>query len=681
MKLDIFFEKFDQFADTPDAVAKMRELVLQLAVQGKLVEQRPKELSARECIRKASKPLVDVATDESIETPPGWVALPLGCLIAANTGGGTPSKQNPGYWNGPIPWASVKDVQREKYLISTIDSISEEGLKDSSSNLIPPNRLIVVTRMGLGKLAINTIAIAINQDLRAIEPTTALDLDFGYLLFKSLKMVGSGVTVKGITVDKLHAMPVLLPPLAEQKRIVAKVDELMALCDRLEAQQQERESRHAALARASLARFADAPTPANLPFLFHPSYTIPPADLRKSILTLAVQGKLVPQDPNDEPAEECLSRLGLKSTAIPDGDDLEINSLPTAWTRVRFEDVALVAGGVTLGRKLGDRKTVTLPYLRVANVKRGEIDLTVIKEVSIAEDEIERYALRENDLLMTEGGDWDKVGRAAIWRAEISVCLHQNHVFRARMRSSEFIPFWFERYFNSPVGRGYFESASKQTTNLASINMRQVRSCPIPLPPLAEQRRIVAKVEQLMALVDALEMQLAASRATAAKLLEALVAELTAPKRVVERPIFDTTAYLVQLIPALLKELQRPLPLDQLNAAIALLFLPDQLLPLVESTSGMEASSHFANFAQPNKEGCVNSALQLLTKTKTLRYPESEGPVILHRNPAKMPPIDAVIAIDARYLAAIIDLVPAVEIEVKTKPVSPKPVKKALLNV
>lgn len=178
---------------------------------------------------------------------------------------------------------------------------------------------------------------------------------------------------------------------------------------------------------------------------------------------------------------------------------------------------------------LGERKTVTLPYLRVANVKRGEIDLTVIKEVSIAEDEIERYALREYDLLMTEGGDWDKVGRAAIWRAEIPVCLHQNHVFRARMRSAELTPFWFELYFNSPVGRGYFESASKQTTNLASINMRQVRGCPIPLPPLAEQRRIVAKVEQLMALVDALETQLAAARATATKILSALVAELTQP--------------------------------------------------------------------------------------------------------------------------------------------------------
>ena len=119
---------------------------------------------------------------------------------------------------------------------------------------------------------------------------------------------------------------------------MAKVDELMALCDRLEAQQQERETRHAALARASLARFADAPTPANLNFLFHKSYTIPPADLRKSILTLAVQGKLVPQDPNDEPAEELLARTELRSRRLPQrtarGD---ANCSTGRWTRVPFD--------------------------------------------------------------------------------------------------------------------------------------------------------------------------------------------------------------------------------------------------------------------------------------------------------------------------------------------------------
>lgn len=540
MRLETFFEKFELFADVPNAVGKMRELVLELAIQGLLVEQSTDDIQAQDSLRESTKAVWPLTLNKDVPVPAGWAAIPLGCAIASNTGGGTPSKQNRTYWNGAIPWASVKDIQSEKYLTRTIDSITEEGLRNSSSNLIPPNRLLVVTRMGLGKLAINKMPVAINQDLRAIEPNEALDLDFAYLLFKALKLIGKGVTVKGVTLDVLHSMPVALPPLAEQKRIVAKVDELMALCDRLEAQQQERDTRHAALARASLSRFAEAPTPANLDFLFHKSYPITPADLRKAILTLAVQGKLVPQDPTDEPAAASLSRLGLNSTSEnKKGSDEFDDSLPLSWTRVRFEDIALTAGGVTLGRKLGDRKTVTLPYLRVANVKRGEIDLSIIKEVSIAEDEIERYALRENDLLMTEGGDWDKVGRAAIWKGQISTYLHQNHVFRSRMRSDEINPVWFERYFNSPDGRRYFESASKQTTNLASINMRQVRGCPVPFPPLAEQSRIVAKVDQLMALVDRMEKQLSEARIKSAALLDAVIHELLNPTA----EVVDLTRY------------------------------------------------------------------------------------------------------------------------------------------
>ena len=479
--LQTFFQKFDQFADAPDAVAKMRELVLELAVKGKLSGDASSwsEKSLGEVSRLRRGYDLPVQDRKSGAFP----------IFAAN---------------GPIGVHEAPMVQGP-------------GVVTGRSGSIGKVHFVQVDYWPL-----NTALY--------VEDFFGNDPQFICLLLRSMRLerFSTATAVPTLNRNVVHKEIVKIPPLAEQKRIVAKVDELMALCDRLEAQQLEREAQAGQLARASLARFTDAPTPANLNLLFHSSFPISPSDLRKSILTLAVQGKLVPQDPNDEPAEECLSRLGLKSTAVSqNGEDTDDESLPPAWTRVRFEDVAIVAGGVTLGRKLGDRKTVTLPYLRVANVKRGEIDLTVIKEVSIAEDEIERYALRENDLLMTEGGDWDKVGRAAIWRAEIPVCLHQNHVFRARMRSSELTPFWFERYFNSPVGRGYFESASKQTTNLASINMRQVRSCPIPLPPLAEQRSIVAKVSELMALVDELETQLAASRADAEKLLSALVAELT----------------------------------------------------------------------------------------------------------------------------------------------------------
>ncbi len=162
------------------------------------------------------------------------------------------------------------------------------------------------------------------------------------LYWTQLRQMSAGTGQPNVNGQALGRLEIPLPPLAEQKRIVAKVDELMALCDRLEAQQQERETRHAALARASLARFADAPTPANLNFLFHPSFSIQPADLRKSILTLAVQGKLVPQDPNDEPAEELVTPVAreklrllqakeIKSeTRLEPISDEEVFPIPTA---------------------------------------------------------------------------------------------------------------------------------------------------------------------------------------------------------------------------------------------------------------------------------------------------------------------------------------------------------------
>ena len=534
MNLETFFEKFELFADAPDAVAKMRELVLELAVRGKLVEQKPEEHSAIECIRRANKPLVAVASDDLVEIPVGWVALPLGCLIASNTGGGTPSKQYPSYWNGRIPWASVKDVQSEKYLISTIDSITEEGLRDSSSNLIPPNRLIVVTRMGLGKLAINTIPIAINQDLRAIEPTTALDLDFAYLLFKSLKLVGSGVTVKGITVDKLHSMPVWMPPLAEQKRIVAKVDELMALCDRLEAQQQERETRHAALARASLARFAEAPTPANLPFLFHSSFSIPPSDLRKSILTLAVQGKLVPQDPNDEPAEVLIERIAAMRRVNkgkqyePVLSDEVPYEVPFSWSWVRLGNISMTSDSGWSPQCLPEARSGSdWGVLKVSAVSWGIFKPEENKALPQGMTSRPDCEVKAGDFLLSRANTEELVARSVVVDQTPPRLMMSDKIVRFTF------PAEIERAFinlanmSDPSRAYYVRNASGTSSSMKNIGREVMCNLPIPLPPLAEQRRIVAKVEQMMALVDVLERQLASSRATAANLLAAIVAELT----------------------------------------------------------------------------------------------------------------------------------------------------------
>ena len=157
-----------------------------------------------------------------------WPITELGSLVEIR-GGGTPSKAVPEYWNGNIPWASVKDLKTTE-LKETEDYITADAIKKSASNLIPAGNIIVPTRMALGKVAINTVDMAINQDLKALIPIDQKKLDKGYLMrflesqASFLEKQGKGATVKGITLDVLRSLAVPLPPLEEQKRIAAILD-------------------------------------------------------------------------------------------------------------------------------------------------------------------------------------------------------------------------------------------------------------------------------------------------------------------------------------------------------------------------------------------------------------------------------------------------------------------------
>ncbi|MBZ5559526.1 MAG: restriction endonuclease subunit S [Acidobacteriia bacterium] len=191
----------------------------------------------------------------------------------------------------------------------------------------------------------------------------------------------------------------------------------------------------------------------------------------------------------------------------------------------------LIVSGVAKGKNLRGLKTATYPYLRVANVQRGYLDLRVVKELEIPVGDLIRYRLRNGDVLMTEGGDWDKLGRAAVWNEEVANCIHQNHIYRIRSANpEELLPEWIALFANSLLGRSYFENASKQTTNLASINMTQLRSCPLPVPPSAEQRRILARVDELMAICDRLEASFATAHAVSSCLLEAALHDALVPR-------------------------------------------------------------------------------------------------------------------------------------------------------
>jgi type I restriction enzyme S subunit len=160
---------------------------------------------------------------------------------------------------------------------------------------------------------------------------------------------------------------------------------------------------------------------------------------------------------------------------------------PTHWLEKRVDEVAEVGSGVTLGKDVTGFKHVELPYLRVANVQDGRLDLRSIKTVKVRIDDIERYRLEPGDVLMTEGGDLDKLGRGTLWDGQIENCLHQNHIFRIRADRALLDPRYFAFLVESDIAKRYFSRVAKRTTNLASTNKTQVRAFRFPVPPLDEQ--------------------------------------------------------------------------------------------------------------------------------------------------------------------------------------------------
>ena len=173
-----------------------------------------------------------------------------------------------------------------------------------------------------------------------------------------------------------------------------------------------------------------------------------------------------------------------------------LRTVPEHWRLVRLKEVAKVQTGLTLGKDYRNSVTVTRPYLRVANVQNGYLDLTKIKQIDVPLSEVRRSTLSNGDVLMTEGGDIDKLGRGCLWKDEVPGCLHQNHVFAVRCDRELLVPEFLVGLMRSRHGRAYFQLTAKQTTNLASTNSTTLRAFPILLPPVDEQLEVLDKVSE-----------------------------------------------------------------------------------------------------------------------------------------------------------------------------------------
>lgn len=181
------------------------------------------------------------------------------------------------------------------------------------------------------------------------------------------------------------------------------------------------------------------------------------------------------------------------------------------WTAVRacLGDLASVTSGITKGRRT-TQPTTEVPYLAVANVQAGRLDLSDVKTIAATRQEIEKYALQQDDLVLTEGGDPDKLGRGTVWRNELPLSLHQNHIFRVRIPRDRVVhPEYLSAYLGSPAAKEYFLRSAKQTTGIASINMSQLRGLPVPVPKWEEQLTLVQDLQRVTQLTDAVSSALA----------------------------------------------------------------------------------------------------------------------------------------------------------------------------
>ncbi len=287
--------------------------------------------------------------------------------------------------------------------------------------------------------------IAGADGVKVLKPHSIFDPKFFFYLIHTVNIPDKGYARH---FQFLAKEEIPIPPLPEQQAIVSKIEELLSDLENGKQQLQT--------AQQQLKVY------------------------RQSLLKWAFEGRLTNKD-------------------VKDGE------LPKGWKWVKLNEISNIIGGVTKGKEYNGRETIHLPYLRVANVQDGYLDLREIKTIEVLPSDLDKYRLISGDILYTEGGDKDKLGRGTIWKNEIKNCIHQNHIFRARPLSEDNNSKFIAYYSQTKSAKNYFFKHGKQTTNLASINLTILSGLPIPICSLQEQQLIVSELESKLTVCDKIE--------------------------------------------------------------------------------------------------------------------------------------------------------------------------------
>ncbi len=480
---------------------QLRNSILQEAICGRLVPQDPNDEPASALlnrIREEKKQLVKagklkkkdleetpISEDEKpFDIPDSWEWRRVNNIGEIITGG-TPPKSETKYYGNDYPFYKPADLEQGINTINSLDSLSEDGFNHSRK--LPKDSILVTCIGSIGKTGLIRKEGTCNQQINAIIPNILLIIP-EYLYYcclspcfqESMWGNSSSTTLAILNKNKFSQLLIPLPPLAEQKRIVAKIEELLPKVEEYGKAQEELDKLNEEL----------------------------PERLKKSVLQEAISGELVPQDPNDEPASVLLNRIreekkrlvkegklkkkDLEETPISE-DEIPFD-IPDSWEWVRLADVFEHSSGKQL--RASDTEGTLHEYITTSNLYWGRFELNKLKSMYYKDSEIEKCTAKKGDLLVCEGGD---IGRSAIWSYDYDICL-QNHVHRLRPYDSRYTIFvfyimWYYKSVGLIGGKGI---------GIQGLSASALKTIIIPLPPLAEQRRIVAKIEEAFKAIDAL---------------------------------------------------------------------------------------------------------------------------------------------------------------------------------
>lgn len=548
-------QHFDTAFAAPDGIKKLRELILTLAMQGKLVEQDPNDQPASDLLKDIERERVSLEGSKArrkgrelspiklyeipYELPRGWEWVRLNDALDVRDG----THDTPKYVNVGYPLVTSKNIYTGALSLEDVKCISKEDhAKISERSKVDKGDILFAMIGSIGN------PVIVDSDLEFSIKNVALFKFFlkgkpsnrylhYYLILaqENMKAISSGAVQSFVSLGFLRNYQFPLPPLPEQHRIVARIDQLMARCDELEKLRNERDEKRQTVHAAAIMQLLDATDGSALDFIrqhFSELYSVKEnvAELRKAILQLAVMGRLVPQNPNDPPASELLKEIEAEKQRLIKAGKIKkpkplspINAeeipydLPKGWEWVRLGDIGVWKSGSTPSRTNSSFYGGDIPWVKSGEVKQGRIKTT---EENITQAALDKCSLHINEkgsvLIAMYGAN---IGEAGILEIEAAtnqaVCACKTYTY------------FDENYLLYLITslKPYFISQGAGAAQ-PNISREKIVATIFQLPPLPEQHRIVARIDQLMALCEQLDQQINAAVCKQTEILNAVMAQL-----------------------------------------------------------------------------------------------------------------------------------------------------------